>query len=174
MKPRRSLQDMFDRLRGREPLQPKELQAPAPIPKEKRALTTAQRRAEQLSGIQERLSGKSSEILEFALGSFDLTDKELRSPDPPERWVREMGDERRARERFHVARSAQLSKREAPVALELAEKVNTNDARIKAARKGKDVQLNVMVAQMTVPMPEYEVRQVVETESEDATEWLED
>lgn len=175
MKPKRSLQDMFDRLKGREPVPLPAVPEPQPLAvTEARKPPQARNRAE-LARVSTSLYGKAASILESALSTFDLSDEELRGKGAPARWVAECdGDVRAAEERFRVAREARLDKRSAPVALDIAEKVHTNQTRIQSQQKQRDIPLGAVVVQMMVPLPEYEVRQIVETTSEDDTEWLDD
>jgi hypothetical protein len=166
---RKTLADRFAELAGREPTPPAPLE---PLTKEEQALSGPQRNLRQLARVEESLHEKSADVLQAALNTFDLTDEELQGKDPPERWVRECGgDQRRAREKFSIARNARFSRREAPVALDIAERVHANQSRIKAAEKSRDVPLGAIVVQMQVPLPTFEKVQVVDTDGESDELW---
>ncbi len=143
------------------------------VPKEHElapGVSGAEQRQRQLKKVEEGIYSKALTIMDGSMAGFELTSQELGAKGPPERWVRELG-EQGALERWNIARSAQLDKRSAPMALSIAQGVHSTVTRARAAEKGKTQPLNAIVVNMTLgELPKFEEREVIDAEGEEQ-EW---
>ena len=99
---------------------------------------------------------------DVCMSAMSFADVDFDAEEPPEAWVAELGPEEAAR-RFRVAKSAQLSNRDAPAALKIATTILVgamrDDALVRSAPK-----LNVQLVELSYsPEPEeYPSREVEE------------
>jgi len=74
--------------------------------------------------------------------------------EPPEEWVEELGY-KAAKERLRLANAGWMSKKEAPIALQVAQAVVIGISRSRASEKAGPKTLNVQVVQMSAPLPQF-------------------
>lgn len=74
--------------------------------------------------------------------------------EPPLEWITELG-EKEAMKRFRMARYGCMPSKDAPVGLKLAQDTLVGFAKVRAAEKAGPRTLNMVVVQMSAPMPEF-------------------
>lgn len=164
MSKKAGLEGLFDEVLG--------LQKEGPKPviietKGKSELTIEQERKQVLDEIERNLNHKVNTVLEGVVSTFELSDEELATGEPPERWVNLYGD--RAPEMYRAALHGRLKRSEAPVAIDIAQKVHQSAVRARAMERSSNTPLNATVVQMVGILPQYEVREApcIDTEGEE-------
>lgn len=74
--------------------------------------------------------------------------------EPPEAWTAELGY-KAAKERLRSANAGWMSKKEAPIAVQVAQAVVIGISRSRATEKTGPRTLNVQVVQMSAPLPQF-------------------
>lgn len=175
MKKQAGLEGLFDEVLG--------LQREGPKPviietKGKSDLTLEQEKKQVLDEIEQGLNRKVTSVLEGVVSTFELSDDDLYEFDedqgrmvmrkePPPWWKERYGD--RAVEMFRAAAHGRMKRSDAPVAIDIAQKVHQSAVRARAMERSTNSPLNAVVVQMVGILPQYEVREApsIDTEGEE-------
>ena len=78
----------------------------------------------------------------------------------PQAWIDELGEEG-AKRRMRMARAAWKPIKDSAVGFKIATQVFTGIVKARATEKGRPVELNIGVVQLSAPLPEFERRKVL-------------
>lgn len=117
----------------------------------RQALTVAEERERALKSIESELLRDSMEVVVDSLRFREITPGQ---EEPPPAWIREVG-EKRAIQRLRVANAGWMNKKEAPIAVQLAQVVAVGIIRSRATEKAGPKTLNVQMVQMSAPLPKF-------------------
>lgn len=117
---------------------------PQAPPAEAPELDTVQAaRSRDLQSMEDHLLEQSSDLIRGSMHAMDLgLDPDLWPTTPPQAWVDEVGEER-AKRLFNSAKAALLSKKNAPVALDMARSVHASITKARAQERGAPLVMNV-------------------------------
>ena len=117
----------------------------------KKKLSVEQQREQTLRSLEADLFLESMQIV---ADSFKFREIEPNQKEPPEEWVQELGY-KKAKERLHSAQAGWMSKKDSPVAVQVAQAVVIGISRSRATEKSGPKTLNVQVVQMSAPLPQF-------------------
>lgn len=101
----------------------------------------------RLRDLEDSILVRASNVVDSAMAWAEV---EFNTPDPPEEWVRDFGEEA-ARQRLNVAKAAWMPQSQAPVGLKLATAVMVGIAKARGNQKSS-LQQNLNV-QIVLPAP---------------------
>ena len=113
-------------------------------------------REARIQELEDEVHEEAATIIADALAFADLPEG---AEHPPDEWIDKYGPER-AQKRFNVAKYAQCTPKNAPVGLRIANNALVGMAKAKAHRKSGPRTLNMIVVQMTGPVPQYDELEV--------------
>lgn len=131
-----------------ETIQPVVASSPAQVVSKKK-LSVEQQREQTLKSLEADLFLESMQIV---ADSFKFREIAPGQNEPPESWVAELGYQK-AMERLRSAQAGWMSKKDSPVAVQVAQAVVIGISRSRASEKAGPRTLNVQVVQMSAPMP---------------------
>lgn len=117
----------------------------------RRKLTVEQQREQTLKSLEAELFLESMQIV---ADSFKFREIAPDQQEPPPEWVQEMGH-KKAMERLRSAQAGWMSKKDSPVAVQVAQAVVIGISRSRATEKAGPKNLNVQVVQMSAPLPQF-------------------
>lgn len=121
------------------------------IKRKKDKVSVAEERDRALKNIESELLRDSMEVV---VDSLRFREIKPGQEEPPPQWVREVGY-KRAIERLRVANAGWMSKKDAPIAVQLAQVVAIGIIRSRATEKAGPKTLNVAMVQMSAPLPTF-------------------
>lgn len=121
------------------------------ISRKKSKLSIAEQREQTIKNIESELLRDSMEVVNDTLRFREITPGQ---DEPPPAWVREVG-QKRAVERLRVANAGWMSKKDAPIAVQLAQVVAVGIIRSRATEKAGPKTFNVAMVQMSAPLPTF-------------------
>lgn len=110
-----------------------------------------EQRLARMKSIEDDIFGRCATIMQDALAFRDI---DPQMTEPPAEWLQEMSPEE-ARKRFRVAQMATLSRKEAPVAIELASKMLAGIVKARSMDKQGPRVLNMTFVNMEGVVPNY-------------------
>lgn len=126
--------------------------SPAQVVKRpKKPISIEQQREQTLKSLEADLFLESMQIVS---DSFKFREIDPGQQEPPEAWVRDLGHEK-AMERLRSAQAGWMSKKDSPVAVQVAQAVVIGISRSRASEKQGPRTLNVQVVQMSAPLPQF-------------------
>jgi hypothetical protein len=117
-------------------------------------------RRRDLQALEDGLFEQASDLIRGAMHFADF-DPEAWPTEPPPAWVEELGFER-ANRLLVAAKAGWMSKKEAPVGLDMARSVHASITKARSQDRGEALQMNAIF--LTVVPEKYEV---IEVESEE-------
>jgi len=93
--------------------------------------------------VVDQLFQESASIVASAMRFADIEGDE---DDPPEQWIEQLG-EKEAKKALRIAKFAQIPSKNAPIALEMAQKVLTGLIRAKMDRPAEGRPINIQIVQ---------------------------
>lgn len=117
----------------------------------KKPISIEQQREQTLKSLEAELFLESMQIVSD-MNKFREIDPG--QAEPPESWVEEMGY-KAAKERLRSANAGWMSKKDAPIAVQVAQAVVIGISRSRATEKQGPKTLNVQVVQMSAPLPQF-------------------
>ena len=117
----------------------------------KRELSVEQRRELTLKNLEAELFQESMQIV---ADSFKFREIAPDQKEPPEEWVEAMGH-KAAMERLRSAQAGWMSKKDSPVAVQVAQAIVIGISRSRASINAGPKTLNVQVVQMSAPLPQF-------------------
>ncbi len=135
----------------------------------KRELTVEQRRERTLQNLEAEIFQESMQIVleSFKFREIDAPLKDengnayFADPDPPRHWVEELEAKHPghglelAQQRLRCAQAGHMSKKDSPVAVQVAQAIAIGISRSRASLNAGPKTLNVQVVQMAAPLPDF-------------------
>lgn len=121
------------------------------VKRPKKPVSIEQQREQTLKSLEADLFLESMQIV---ADSFKFREIAPGQETPPEEWVEEMGY-KKAMERLRSAQAGWMSKKDSPVAVQVAQAVVIGISRSRASEKQGPRTLNVQVVQMSAPLPQF-------------------
>lgn len=140
--------------------------ASAPLASSPSPAPLARSRQERIADIEEEVHQEAATILQDALHFPEVlpgppdADGNPTEPTMPASWIAELGEEGAMR-RMRTAQLALSSSKDAPIGLKLAKDTLVGMAKVKAAKNAPARTLNMVVVQMTGPLPEFDELEVL-------------
>jgi hypothetical protein len=134
----------------------------------KRELTFEERKQQELQAIQDSLLEDSLNILSASLKFADMDPEEIEAGLMPAEWVKKYG-QAGAEKLVRICRYSLMSKKNAPVGLDVARTVAMGILKATAVEKSARRVLNVQVVQLAVDKAEYPEEEWVENEQRPST-----
>lgn len=130
---------------------------PAALVKEPAAKLLLPSRDEIVRGAELEVHQEAVTVIRDVMRFNELSDAELAAPGPPEWMIEECGgDVKVAGRRFRTARGAAMSAKDAPIAIKLSKDILVGMAKVRSMEKTAPKNLNVMVVQLSQPLPVFD------------------
>lgn len=113
-------------------------------------------KAQRIKGFEDEILENSLAVVSGAMAFMEI-DADTSDEDMPASFIEKCGgDIEKAKMRMRLARSAWMSRNEAPAGLDMAVRISTNIIRARAVEKAGPRVLNVGVVQMSAPLPVFD------------------